>query len=53
MLGGIIKGSLISISIKEGNHICVAQFGTSDNAVVLSAESFCNILPIHGKGKNR
>ena len=45
-----MKRSLISISIKNGNQICVGQFGTNNNAVALSAETFCNILPIHAKG---
>ena len=40
MLGGIMKGSLISISIKNGNQICVGQFGTTNNPVALSAENF-------------
>ena len=46
MLGGIIKGSMISISIKNGNQICVGQFGTTNNPVVLCAEVFC----MHAKG---
>ena len=47
MLGGMIKGSLVSISIKNGNQICVGQFGTAINPVALSAEISCNILPMH------
>ena len=50
ILGGIIKGSLISISIRNGNQICVGQFGTINNPVALSAKIFCNILPMHAKG---
>ena len=45
-----MKGSLISISIKNGNQICVGQFGLTKNPVALSAEIFCNILPMHAKG---
>ena len=45
-----MKRSLISISIKNGNQICVGQFGTTSNTVALSAETFCNILLIHAKG---
>ena len=36
-----MKGSLISISIKNGNQITV------------TAEMFCNILPMHAKGGKR
>ena len=50
MLEGIIKGSLISISIRNGNQICVGQFGRTDNPVALSAENFCSILAMHAKG---
>ena len=50
MLGGIIKDSLISISIKNGDQICVGQFATTNNPVALSAQIFCNILPMHAKG---
>ena len=49
MLGGIIKGSVISISIKNGNKICVGQFGNTNNPVALSTETFCNILAMHTK----
>ena len=50
MLRGIIKGSQISISIKNGNQICVGQFGTTNNPVALSAKFFFNILPMYAKG---
>ena len=50
MLGGIIKDSLISISIKNGDQICVGQFATTNNPVALSAQIFCNIFPMHTKG---
>ena len=50
MLRGIIKGSQISISIKNGNQICVGQFGTTNNPVALSEKSFFNILPMYAKG---
>ena len=40
MLGGIIKGSLIIISIKNGKQTCVGQFDTTNNPVALSAEIF-------------
>ena len=40
MLRGIIKGSQISISIKNGNQICVGQFCTTNNPVALSAKFF-------------
>ena len=49
MLGGIIKGSLISISIKNGNQICFGQFSATNNPTALSAETFCNILAMHAK----
>ena len=50
MPGGIIKGSLIRTSIRNGNQIWVGQFGTTINPVALSAEIFCNTLPMHAKG---
>ena len=53
MLGGIIKGSLISISSKNGSQISVGQFGTTNNPVALSAVIFCNILPMNAKGGNK
>ena len=53
MVGGIIKGSLISISSKNGNQISVGQFGTTNNPVALSAVIFYNILPMNAKGGNK
>ena len=41
-----MKGSLISTPNKNGNQIFVGQFGTTNNPVALSAESFYNILPM-------
>ena len=41
-----MKGSLISTPNKNENQICVGQFGTTNNPVALSAEFFCNILPM-------
>ena len=48
-----MKGSLISLSIKNGNQICVGQFGTTNNPAALSAEIVCNILPMHAKGRKQ
>ena len=45
-----MKVSLISVSTKNGNQIRVGQFGTTNNPVALSAEIFCNILPMDAKG---
>ena len=53
MLVGIMKGSLISTSIKNGNQICAGQFDTSNNPVALSAEILCNIFPMHAKGRKQ
>ena len=48
-----MKGSLISISIKNGNQICVGQFGTTNNPVALSAENFSIMLPMHANGRKQ
>ena len=53
MLGGIIKDSLISISIKNRNQICVEQFSATNNPTVLSAETFYNILAMHTKSRTQ
>lgn len=50
MLGKMIKGSLIGISIKSENQIYVDLFRTTDNPFASSKDVFCNILSMHAKG---